>query len=498
MLSAQRRALVVGTNCATVGLARLVQAHPGLPYRVVGFLDPDVTHPDSRTDGLPVLGGPDDLDRLARAGRVEDVLVVEGSLSGTRLRGLVETCRQRNVRVRMIPSMTVLLDGPPGGPPPGRDVEIEDLLRREPIPLDAAAIGSVIAARSVLVTGAGGSIGGEICRQILRFKPRSLVLVERAEHNLFLIERELRGLDAAAPLWPCIADVRDRGRVGRLLARHRPEVIFHAAAYKHVPMMEANCAEAIKNNVFGTKRLAELAHRHGVGRFVMISTDKAVRPSSIMGVTKLVAEQYVQALARRSSTRFVVVRFGNVLGSSGSVVPLFQEQIRRGGPVTVTHPHMRRYVMTIPEASQLVLQAAAMAGGGEVFVPDMGEPVKILDLAHDLIRLAGRAAEDVEIVFTGVRPGEKLQEELHGEEEHLLPSAHPKLFVASPRGRPLRGVLRTLAGLRKIAREPDDVIPALVAELVPAYAQARAQRPDGQEQVTPNGTGAVRTDKASG
>ncbi len=358
----------------------------------------------------------------------KELLVISGSLTGKQLRRLMESCALVNVALKVIPAMEDLLAGDYSFQI--RDVDIDDLLRREPVELSSDAIGVLLANRTILVTGAGGSIGSEICRQVLRFRPSRLVLVERAENNLFLIDQELRRLKAETELVPCIADITDTHRIGQILAAHKPAVVFHAAAHKHVPMMEENPGEAIKNNVLGTKQLVELADRHGVQEFVMISTDKAVNPTSVMGVSKQIAERYVHAFSEVASTKFVVVRFGNVLASAGSVVPIFQDQIRRGGPITVTHPDIERYFMTIPEASQLVLQAAAMGKGGEIFVLDMGESVRIVDLAQDLVRLSGLDPEDVEIVFTGLRPGEKLYEELYFDDEEMLPTPHPKLFVA--------------------------------------------------------------------
>ncbi len=301
-------------------------------------------------------------------------------------------------------------------------------------------ISTAMKCHAVMVSGAGGSIGSEICRQVCRFGPAALLLVERAENNLFNIHRELSARFPGVVTYPCVADVGDAARMEELFEAHRPTVVFHAAAHKHVPMMEWNPGEAVKNNVFGTKALADLADRSGVERFVMISTDKAVNPTSVMGVSKRVAEMYVQALSQHSRTRFVTVRFGNVLGSTGSVIPIFKEQIAAGGPVTVTHPEMKRYFMTIPEASQLVLQAGMMGEGGEIFILDMGEPVKIADLARDLITLSGfEPGVDVEIEFVGARPGEKLFEELSVRAENAEKTRHPKIFVGRfrpPRGRP--------------------------------------------------------------
>jgi FlaA1/EpsC-like NDP-sugar epimerase len=335
----------------------------------------------------------------------------------------------------------------------------------------------------VLVTGAGGSIGSEICRQAMRFCPQRLLLVERAENCLFEIDRELRHTWVGADVRPVVADVCDAGRVGQIFADERPQVVFHCAAHKHVPMMEANPGEAVKNNVFGTRTLVDESIRCGVQAFVMISTDKAVKPTSVMGTTKCLAEMYVQALSEQADTRLVTVRFGNVLGSNGSVVPLFKEQIRNGGPVTVTHPEMTRYFMTIPEASQLVLQAGAQGRGGEIFVLDMGEPIKVLDLARDMIRLSGlEEGREIEIVFTGLRPGEKLREELYDQDEEQAPTLHPKIFAVKRRPCAPDWLRDEIDDLARVVEGPaEDVIVAL-SRLVPAYhsdltAKPQARRP---------------------
>jgi FlaA1/EpsC-like NDP-sugar epimerase len=322
-----------------------------------------------------------------------------------------------------------------------------------------------------MVTGAGGSIGSEICRQVLRYHPAKLLLVERGENSLFLVEQEFARLDPRPPFEPLIADIADEDRIDQIMADYKPAVIFHAAAHKHVPMMEWNPAEAIKNNCLGTRTLARLADKHGVAAFVSISTDKAVHPTSVMGCSKLIAERYVQALSKESQTKFIVVRFGNVLASNGSVVPIFQDQIRRGGPITVTHPDIERYFMMIPEASQLVLQAGAMGKGGEIFVLDMGESVKIVDLAHDLIALSGLADEDIDIEFTGLRPGEKLFEELYFDDESRLPTPHPKVFCAMHRPAELAEIEGVLEELREVLDDPADEVRRRLRKLVPEYRQ---------------------------
>ncbi len=453
-----RRAILVGANRNGVAMANQLNALPRMRVRVVGFLDDDVPalH-GSQLAGIDVFGGLDRAAIIAERTSAKEVLVLAGSLQGDALRKLIATCNPAGLPVKVIANVYDLLVGRTGGEQGLRlrDVDINDLLRREPVALDGAALNAFLEGRAIAVTGAGGSIGSEICRQLLHFKPSDLILIEHAENSLFHIERELRALDGGVKLHAFIADVTDEPRMRHIFAARGPEVLFHAAAHKHVPLMEQNPGEAIKNNVCGTRLVADLAHEYGLKAFVLISTDKAVHPSSVMGLTKQVAERYVHAMSQISPTRFVAVRFGNVLGSAGSVVPIFQEQIRAGGPITVTHPEMRRYFMTIPEASQLVLQAGAMGQGGEIFVLEMGEPVRIVDLARDLIRLSGLGSDEIEIVFTGPRKGEKLSEELYFNEEQTLPTPHPKVRVARHRTFPIDAVRQLLDELLELSGDPD-------------------------------------------
>jgi FlaA1/EpsC-like NDP-sugar epimerase len=337
-----------------------------------------------------------------------------------------------------------------------RSVQIEDLLGREPVYLDEEQLGQFLAGKRVMVTGAGGSIGSELARQVARFHPSRLLLVERAEFALFEIDGDLRRTRPEIDVVPLVADVCDEARMRMLLSEHKPQILLHAAAHKHVPLMESNPGEAIKNNILATRMLGELAGEHQVEAFVLISTDKAVRPTSIMGASKRVAELAIQDLGKRYPTRYVAVRFGNVIGSAGSVVPIFREQIRRGGPVTVTHPEMRRYFMTIPEASQLVLQAGAMGEGGEILILDMGKPVRILDLAEEMITLTGlRPYVDMAIDFTGLRPGEKLFEELELSGEQIAKTRHPKIYIGKLNAYPSEEVERALRYLEELARDGD-------------------------------------------
>jgi len=463
-----RWALLVGTDHATGLLASQMQSYRELPYRVRGLLAMEDGAVGSRLGQIPILGRLEDVREVATACAASTVLVTAGTLAGSRLRDLMDACKDSGLELKIIRPIQDRLGG--DHRIPIRDIEISDLLRRAPVQLDMNIIGRLIEGRTVMVTGAGGSIGSEICRQLLRFNPRLLLLVGRGENRIFKVERKLRAIYSSAAMQPCIADITDEARVRQLFAQFHPEVVFHAAAHKHVPMMEMNVGEAIRNNVGGTKTMAEMAHEFGVRNFVFISTDKAVHPTSIMGVSKQIAERFVHAMSQISSTCFAVVRFGNVLGSDGSVVPIFQDQIRRGGPITVTDPRMTRFFMTIPEASQLVLQAAAMGQGGEIFVLEMGEPVKIVELARDLIRLSGLPEDSIEICFTGIRPGEKLYEELYFDDEETLPTAHPKLRAAYHRPFTLPEVRQTIAELQELIHAPEEELRNKLCEVVEEYA----------------------------
>lgn len=424
------RILIVGAGEAGLIVANELRTHPELGHEVVGFVDDDAAKQGYMLAGLLVMGTRENLPGLIRRHAIEEVIIAMPSAPGGVIRDIVRACEGLGVRVRTLPGVYELIDGKVDVSRI-RDVDIADLLRREEIKVDLKTIGGYLTGKRVLVTGAGGSIGQELSRQISRFSPETLLLLGHAENDIYDIHLELQEAHQGLDVIPVIADIRDGIRIESIFANSGPDVVFHAAAHKHVPLMEANPEEAINNNVFGTWNLACAADRHGVSRFVLISTDKAVNPSSVMGSTKRAAEMLVQALDRQSETRFMAVRFGNVLGSRGSVIPLFKRQIANGGPITVTDPEMVRYFMTIPEAVQLVIQAAAMGEGGEVFVLDMGDPVKILDLACDLVRLSGlELGKDIEIVFTGMRPGEKLVEELLTAEEGTIATCHKRIFVA--------------------------------------------------------------------
>jgi FlaA1/EpsC-like NDP-sugar epimerase len=481
----KQRLLVLGAGDAGEMLLREIQQRHAARYEPVGLLDDDQHKRGAHIHGVRVLGAIEDLPIVASSHEADEVIIAIPSATGQQMRRIVDLCKASGVRFRTIPGLDRLIDGRVTVNQL-RNVAIEDLLGRDPVQLDMEAISAAMKGHVVMVSGAGGSIGSEICRQVCRFAPGALLLVERAENNLFHVHRELAARHPQVPLVPCVADVGDAARMEELFQDHRPTVVFHAAAHKHVPMMEWNPGEAVKNNVVGTKTLADLADRHGVGRFVMISTDKAVNPTSVMGASKRVAEIYVQALSQRSRTRFVTVRFGNVLGSAGSVIPIFQEQIASGGPVTVTHPEMKRYFMTIPEASQLVLQAGTMGDGGEIFILDMGEPVRIADLARDLITLSGLEPEvDVEIRYTGVRPGEKLFEELSVDTENADRTRHPKIFVGRFRPHPWDEVQQHVSELAALAHERIEDILAKFREVVPEYHPDAHAAPAPAPAVTP-------------
>jgi FlaA1/EpsC-like NDP-sugar epimerase len=461
-------ALIVGANVAGEAILRSIIRNGSLVYHVVGFVDNDVARLGSQINGVPVIGTLQQTCRLALPRGVREVLVAAGELSGRQLRVLIDEAGEHGIDVKVLPSYEQLIAGSVALQP--RPVAIEDLLRREPVNLDMENIREWIDDRVLLVTGSAGSIGSEICRQLLKFSPKRIVLVDRSETGQFFLERELRAMAGGVDIEPCIADILDETRMRDVLRRHRPDIIFHAAAYKHVPLMEAHPGEAVKNIVTATRRLADLAMRHEVQSFVMISTDKAVHPTSVMGACKRAAEIYVQSLADLSSCRFVTVRFGNVLDSAGSVVQVFREQIRNGGPITVTDPAMTRYFMTIPEAAGLVIQAGAIGKGGEILLLDMGEPVRIVDLAADMIRLSGlRVGEDIEIVFTGVRPGEKLYEELRIVGEKDLPTRHPKITIADRKRRDPASVLDTIERLQAVADMDAALVIEHLQQIVPTF-----------------------------
>jgi len=465
------RVLIVGAGDAGSMVARELLRHPEAGLLPVGFLDDDPNKRGQTLMGLKVWGPLDQLPAAGRALGAEEVLIAMPSAPGSVVRKVVELARRAGVRYRILPALYEVVSKEITASYI-REVRLEDLLRREPVKLDVAAIASYLQDRVVMVTGAGGSIGSEIVRQVARFAPKQVLLVGKGENSLFLLEEELKDRFPSLFYKVLVADVRDRERMDYLFRTYQPEVVFHAAAHKHVPMMEANPDEAVFNNVVGTRNVVQLCLDYGVERLVNISTDKAVNPTSVMGASKRVAEMVVAWGASRAGVHqhLVSVRFGNVLGSRGSVVPIFMEQIRNRKPVTVTHPEVKRYFMTIPEAAQLVLQAGGLGGKGTVYVLDMGEPIRIVDLARDLIRLAGLEPErDIPIIFTGLRPGEKLFEELLTAEDGVVDSPHPKIFVARINGVP-EDFEDLLEDLLQAARSRDGArIREAFRRLVPTY-----------------------------
>lgn len=465
------RTLIIGAGEAGNLLLKEISKQEKCPYNVVGFIDDDSEKQGLKLNGVPVLGKIGRLKALVRKYQIEEVIFAIPSADRRTMRAVVGCCEKASVKFKTLPSITGIVDGHISVHQI-KDVEIEDLLGRDPVVLDQLAIRGYLTDKKVLITGAGGSIGSEICRQVARFNPYKIILLDNAETPLYYIEKELVETYPDLRIVPVVGDVKNRDRVEAILDEFAPEVVFHAAAYKHVPMMEYNPVEAVNNNIRGTKILADAARKYGIKNFVMISTDKAVNPTNIMGASKRAAEIYVQALAAKSKTKFTTVRFGNVLGSNGSVIPLFKEQIKKGGPVTVTDPEIIRYFMTIPEAAQLVLQAGCIGDGGEIFVLDMGEPVRILDLAEELIRLSGLAPyQDIDIVFTGLRPGEKLFEELLVEGEGIKPTQHKKIRVLTAAESDMNNINQGLEALFKAAEHAD--LPLLMYSLkvlVPEFA----------------------------
>ncbi|HLE16548.1 MAG TPA: nucleoside-diphosphate sugar epimerase/dehydratase [Anaerolineales bacterium] len=475
-----RRVLIVGAGDAGALVVREMQKNPQLHLLPICFVDDDPAKQKQRLHDVPVEGTLEDLGHLVKSRLIQEVIIAIPSAPGRVVRRVTEICRENEVQFRTMPGIYELIGGKINV---GRlrEVEITDLLRRAPVEIDENLIGISLSGRKVLITGAGGSIGRELCRQVARWGPSSLIIVGHGENSIFETLMELEESFLALPVHPVVADIRDPDRIGNVLENYRPQVIFHAAAHKHVPLMEVNVEEAITNNILGTRNIVEAALNSGVERLVMISTDKAIRPTSVMGATKRMAEMIVLDAAHRSGLAYSVVRFGNVLGSRGSVIPLFKHQIARGGPVTITHPEMERYFMTIPEAVHLVLQAAAMGQGGEVFVLRMGEQVRILDLAEDLIRLSGLEPEkDVEIVFTGIRPGEKLSEELWDQWAVYEPTTHADIVQLAEQdllaNQELGNIVNELAYL---AGEGDvDAIVRLLDRIIPGAAVRSTPPPD--------------------
>lgn len=439
--------LLIGAGRAGMLTAKEILGRGDIDLNIRGFVDDDPNKNSAVIGGIKVLGTTEDLGKLVKDLGIDHVIISIAQTSRQSFRRILDICEKIPVKVRTIPGLYEILQGKVKVSRI-RDVEIEDLLGREPVQLDEQTVMDFVTGKSVMVTGAGGSIGSELARQVACFNPSQLLLVERAEFALFEIESELRERWPTLTVLPLVADICDEGRMRSIFEMYHPQVILHAAAHKHVPMMEFNPTEAVKNNVLGTHLVGKLAGEFGVGVFVLISTDKAVRPKSVMGATKRVAELVVQDLDNLYQTRYVAVRFGNVIGSAGSVIPIFRDQIRKGGPVKVTHKDMKRYFMTIPEAAQLVLQAGAMGEGGEIFILDMGDPVKILDLAKEIITLSGlKPFEDIEIAFSGLRAGEKLFEELDAAGERVTKTRHPKILIGKIAPYPTEKVSQAISQL---------------------------------------------------
>jgi FlaA1/EpsC-like NDP-sugar epimerase len=422
-----KKTLIIGAGSAGTMVVRQLQQNMNIDLKPVAFIDDDPAKLKLDIMGIPVVGNSSRIAEVVEKFQIDNIIIAIPSLNKKALNRIFEECLKSKAKTQILPMLEDLVTGKISVTH-FRDVQVEDLLGRESVELDIDKISDYVCGKTVMVTGAGGSIGSEICRQIARFSPKKIVLVGHGENRIYEIDLELRR-KFESEIIPVIGDIQDRKRIFEVMEEHKPDVVYHAAAHKHVPLMEYNPKEAVKNNIFGTKNVAEAADTFGVHTFVLISSDKAVNPTNIMGSTKRFAEMIIQQLAQKSKTKFVAVRFGNVLGSNGSVIPLFKRQIQLGGPVTVTHPEMERYFMTIPEASRLVIQSGALAKGGEIFVLDMGDPVKIVDLAHNLIRLSGYTMDDIEIKFTGIRPGEKMYEELLNKNEIHPEQIFPKIHI---------------------------------------------------------------------
>ncbi len=485
-----RRVLIAGAGVAGEMVLRELASNRDLGMAPVGFVDDDPTKLGHRLSGLSVFGALDDIPDVIQRNRIDEILIAMPRAPGAVVRKIVRFAYDAGIPTRTVPGLFDILSERVSVTAI-REVRIEDLLRRDPVQTDLAAVATLAQGQTVLITGGGGSIGSELCRQILSLKPSKLIVLDHAENPVFDILNELRATcrtDIPTRIVAAVADVRDRDRINQIFQAHRPDAVFHAAAHKHVPLMEDNAVEAVTNNVLGTRNVVNAAVACGASHFVLISTDKAVRPTSVMGASKRVAEHVVHNAAVKHGRNFVAVRFGNVLGSQGSVLPMFIKQIRDGGPVTVTHPEMRRYFMTIPEAVQLVLQAGALGRGGELFMLDMGDPVKIVDLARDMIRLSGlEEGTDIDIAFTGVRPGEKLYEEMFFSHEVALPTEHPKV-VKSSNGAVEHcddATIEALIALAKRAPGEQAIREALKA-IVPDFVQPDRDTPASPGAAVPN------------
>jgi FlaA1/EpsC-like NDP-sugar epimerase len=471
----RRKRLLIGAGDAAEKLTREIKDNKGLPYMVAGFLDDHSAKIGQQIHGIPVLGPIGDLAEYAFKIKAQEILIAIPSANRDQMQRIVELCRGSDLPFKTLPGLGELISDKVSIKAI-RDVSVKDLLGRPPVRLELEEIGEILAGKTVLVTGAGGSIGSELCRQIVRFHPSTLILMDAGEENLYQIEMELLHEHGFRDYVALLGKVQDKGLLESLFSHYRPTVVFHAAAYKHVPMVERNPGEGVYNNIFAAKRLMEVSVRYGVERFILISTDKAVRPTNVMGATKRMTEILMQGFCEMArvagaGTRFMAVRFGNVLGSSGSVIPLFRRQIEMGGPVTVTHPDMTRYFMSIEEASQLILQAASMGEGGEIFILEMGTPVRIGQMARDLIRLCGKEPDtEIEIIYTGLRPGEKMYEELITEGEGIVSTGHEKIMVLRGNSACLEELQESLANLKQFAAAHDgEGIKGELGRVIPEY-----------------------------
>lgn len=464
------KVLVIGAGDAGAMLIKEIKKHKSLNYDIVGFIDDDLSKVGQVINGTKIIGTRNELLKICNEKKIEDLFIALPSAPFQERREIYNICKKTGCKLKTLPGIYEIISGNVNISQL-RDVDINDLLGRDPVELNNKNINEYINGKAVLVTGGGGSIGSELCRQIVKFNPEKLIILDIYENNAYDLQMELKYKYPELNLHVVIASIRDFKRLEKVFKTYKPYVVFHAAAHKHVPLMEENPMEAIKNNIIGTYNLAKCTHMYGAKKLVQISTDKAVNPTNVMGATKRFCEKIIQAFDKESNTEYVAVRFGNVLGSNGSVIPLFKKQIKEGGPVTVTHPEINRFFMTIPEAAQLVIQAGAMANGGEIFVLDMGEPVKIVDLARDLIRLSGlKPDEDIEIKYTGLRPGEKLYEELLMDEVALTSTEHEKIFIEKPMEINMKYIEKSIEEFKEVIEidKKEDLI-KLLKEKVPTY-----------------------------
>ncbi|MBV4439161.1 polysaccharide biosynthesis protein [Clostridium tyrobutyricum] len=471
-----KRLLIIGAGDASAMLIKEIKGHKNLNYDIVGLIDDDSSKKKKFISGIEVLGGRADIPEICKRHRIEDIIIAIPSVDMHSKREIINICKSTACKLKTLPGIYEIVDGKVNISKL-RDVNIEDLLGREEVKLNNSNINKYIKDKIILVTGGGGSIGSELCRQIARFYPKQLLILDIYENNVYDVQMELNYNHPEVNKKVIIASIRDDDRLNEIFSHYKPDVVFHAAAHKHVPLMEMNPAEAVKNNIIGTYNVLKCCNDYNVKKFVQISTDKAVNPTNIMGATKRFCEMMVQAFDAVSKTEYVAVRFGNVLGSNGSVIPLFKKQISHGGPVTVTDPKINRFFMTIPEAAQLVIQAGAIAHGGEIFVLDMGKPVKIVDLARDLITLSGyRPDEDIKIEYTGLRPGEKLYEELLMNELVLTSTEHKKIFVEKPNKIDMKFIEESILEFKEVVYEDREHIFKLMEEKVPTYTRKNNER----------------------